>query len=125
MKIYLAATYSKYPIMQQITTRLMSLGFEVTSRWIQGLAGTPQHDALQDVQDVLRADTLIFFSDTPMTMDDLKYQSKGGRHTELGISIATGKRIILVGERENVFHHLPNVEVVADTESAIRLTLGL
>jgi hypothetical protein len=34
------------------------------------------------------------------------------RHTEFGIGLALGKRLILVGEhREHVFHYLPVVEV--------------
>jgi hypothetical protein len=35
---------------------------------------------------------------------------RGGRHVEFGAAVATGKRLIVVGHRENLFHHLPGVE---------------
>ena len=36
------------------------------------------------------------------------------------MAYAMGKRIIVVGERENVFHSLPGVVVVADWTEAMR-----
>ena len=36
---------------------------------------------------------------------------RGGRHVEFGLAIAWGKPVYLVGERENVFHWLPQVRV--------------
>jgi hypothetical protein len=35
----------------------------------------------------------------------------GGRHVEFGYGMAKGKRLVLIGERENVFHDHPSVEV--------------
>ena len=36
--------------------------------------------------------------------------ARGGRHVEFGMGWAWGKRLIVVGPRENVFHLLPTVE---------------
>ena len=36
--------------------------------------------------------------------------TRGGRHAEFGIALALGKRVIVIGPRENVFHALPAVE---------------
>jgi hypothetical protein len=58
-----------------------------------------------DFDDVREADVCIAFTepaDGP--------QGRGGRHTELGIALALGQRVIIVGPREHVFHCLPDVE---------------
>lgn len=44
--------------------------------------------------------------------------SRGGRHVECGIGLATGARIIVVGYRENIFHWLPRVEFCESWEAA-------
>lgn len=61
--------------------------------------------AADDLEDVLAADTLIAFTEPPRST-----ASRGGRHVELGIALASGKRILVVGPRENVFCSLPQVE---------------
>jgi hypothetical protein len=38
----------------------------------------------------------------------------GGRHVEFGLALAQGKRVIIVGPRENVFHYLlPDAQIFA------------
>ncbi len=112
MKIYLAATYSRYPEMQGVAEKLRGLGWEVTSNWITGIPyKDPSQDAMKDIDDILNADTLLFFSGG--------VGSKGGRHTEFGFAYAMQKTIIIIGERENVFHSLPGVVIVDDLETAI------
>lgn len=56
MKIYLAATYSKYPMMQQVAARLRAIGIEVTSRWITGQHNNvgPYQCAKDDMEDLLQ-----------------------------------------------------------------------
>lgn len=116
MRIYLAATYSRYPEMLEIAERLSRLGYEITSRWIEGLHNDlpAVQCATDDINDVLRADTVLFF-----TPADGQGKGKGGRHTEFGFAYGMQKRILIIGERENVFHWLPGIEVVASLESAI------
>lgn len=117
MKIYLAARYSRNDEMRGVRDVLTAMGHEITSRWIDLHGGkyptsfTPeilnsdpdycgalgQHDA----EDVAAADTVISFTGEG---------GKGGRHVEFGIGLALGKRSIIVGPREHIFHALPEVE---------------
>ena len=39
---------------------------------------------------------------------------KGGRHVEFGYGLGLGKKMIVVGPRENVFHTLPQIEHYED-----------
>ncbi len=121
MKVYLAARYSRHPEMRQIAADLRRLGHEVTARWIHGhheydpaeaeraeAAGilSPVEIATDDITDLLAADAVISFTEHP----NAHGRNRGGRHVEFGIALATGKRLMIVGPCENVFHHLPAVE---------------
>jgi hypothetical protein len=130
MKVYLAARYSRHPEMQEYARQLEALGYEITSRWIMGshqlmLNGEPlgpereamfenDHESMgsqrrefagYDWDDLMAADTVISFTERPRTVSN----SRGGRHVEFGAALAVGKRCIVVGWRENVFHCLPGV----------------
>ncbi|MGH7746140.1 MAG: hypothetical protein ACREQ5_15420 [Candidatus Dormibacteria bacterium] len=125
MRIYLAARYSRNSEMRGVRDVLTALGHEVTSRWIDCHAGkyltsfTPEHLnddpeycarlGLHDLEDVDAADAVLSFTDTTGG-------GKGGRHVEFGYALAHpgGKRVILVGPRENIFHTLPQVEHYPD-----------
>jgi len=52
---------------------------------------------------------LLFFSEPPDS-----HSKRGGRHVEFGLALAWGKRLMIVGPRENVFHCLPQVEQYAN-----------
>jgi hypothetical protein len=113
MKIYLAARYSRFPEMQRYRTDLEKLGHIVTSRWINGehqddddkLTGAALY-AKHDIADLISADTIIAFTERPYD----PIGSRGGRHVEFGMAYAWNKRLIVIGYRENVFYHLPEVE---------------
>lgn len=121
MKIYLASRYSRHDEMRGVRDVLHALGHEVTSRWIdchtdvvgdytasftqEFLNASPELSAplgQHDVDDLMAADTVISFT--------CGTGGKGGRHVEFGIALATGKHLIVVGPRENVFHTLPQVK---------------
>lgn len=115
---YLAGRFARTDELLGIRDVIEALGGEVTSRWIHGDhkiddSGKPDNDhtpspeqlAQEDVEDVKRADVLIAFTEEPRS-----FASRGGRHVELGIALGLGKRIIVVGPRENVFCWLPDVE---------------
>jgi hypothetical protein len=129
--IYLAARYSRHPEMQGYADELRNAGHVITSRWINGshqvmLNGEalgPEREAMfesdhesmesqrrefagHDWDDLMAADTVISFTEQPRKMGN----SRGGRHVEFGAALAAGKRCIVVGWRENVFHCLPAVE---------------
>lgn len=117
MKIYLAARYSRNDEMRGVRDVLTAMGHEITSRWIDLHGGQqavsyapeqlnqhPEQCALlgqHDVEDVTAADTVISFTGEG---------GKGGRHVEFGIAVGLGKRLIIVGQREHIFHTLPEVE---------------
>lgn len=125
--IYLASNYSSHPTMQLRASELGVLGYRITSRWIWGdhevrSGGQSDTDAWavrfaeEDWADLLNADTVISFTQEPGKAGG---RNRGGRHVEFGAALALGRRCIIVGWRENVFHHLPQVEFYATWEAAL------
>ena len=121
MKIYLAAPYDRRWQMLGIASTLERAGHEVTSRWIAGGRGgdPPSVTAVEDLIDLSRAQCLVSFAaDAPRDVG----ATCSARHVELGVALATGKRLCLVGPRENNFHHLQSLEVY---DSVADLVAGL
>lgn len=128
MRIYLASRYSRFPELQTYRAELEAAGHIVTSRWINGDhqiddAGLSLQAkeaerirfAQEDRDDLLCADCVISFTEAPRSSN-----SRGGRHVEHGMALAVGKRVIVVGHRENVFHCLPEVEFFRTWQEALR-----
>ena len=113
MRIYIAARYDRRFEMLGVAAALIRAGHDVTSRWIEGGRGGDSElvAALEDVGDLAHADCLVTFTEQPER--NVAWAARGGRHVEFGIALACGKRLCVVGPRENVFHHLPSVEVYA------------
>ena len=133
MLVYLAARYSRRDELRLIRDELQRRGHVVTSRWLdtewsekppkerQGLdhssAAPPeyrQRHVIEDVEDVLTAACMISFTEQPRS------DGRGGRHVEFGIALATGKRLVVVGPRENLFHYHPRVEHYDDVANMLR-----
>lgn len=107
VSIYLAAKYARREEMEEIAIRLMNeYGYDITARWVfGGEEGKTYEDiAVFDLEDVATADTVVSFTEQP------NMYTTGGRHVEFGYAIATGKRLVVIGPRENVFHSFPTVE---------------
>ncbi|MEM9760033.1 MAG: nucleoside 2-deoxyribosyltransferase [Pseudomonadota bacterium] len=118
MKIYLAARFSRRHEAHALGARLQALGHTITSRWSlpdsdhvkpagmseQAADKERERFALEDVEDVRAADCCISLMEPP------RGNGRGGRHVEFGIALALGHRMIIIGPRETVFHHLPEVE---------------
>lgn len=115
MKVYLASQYNRRDELRKYRDQLVTIGVEVTSRWLDETepldghlthrdASWYSHTATVDLEDVDVADIIVFFSEDP-----LKGVPRGGRHVEFGYAIARNKSIYTVGVKENVFHYLPNV----------------
>lgn len=118
-KIYLAARYSRHPEMRDIRDELTELGYHVTSRWVDQHGGDLLESATSvalnsapesvadfgqhDMEDVAAADIVISFTSADGG-------GKGGRHVEHGLALGLGKRVIVCGPRENIFHALPQIE---------------
>jgi hypothetical protein len=122
--VYFAARYVRLPDLNRYRADLEALGFEVTSRWLtvagRSSAGGLGEDewrrlAVVDQEDVLAADTVVCFS------EDAGSGGNGGRHVELGMALALGKQVVVVGRREHIFHRLPEVTVVESWPEALSL----
>jgi hypothetical protein len=123
MRIYLAARYIRREELARYAAELRALGHVVTSRWVDG-----QHEAetatqvdrarwaAEDWDDLMAAECCVSFTERPRAQ--LEKPGRGGRHVEFGAAMAAGKRLIVVGWRENVFHCLPDVEFVETWEQA-------
>jgi hypothetical protein len=116
--IYLASRYSRHPEMQTYAKDLERVGYVVTSRWILGdhdirAHGQSEADhymplwAAEDWQDLRAAEICLSFTEPP---EQGQGRARGGRHVEMGIALALGKRCLIVGYRENIFHWLPQIE---------------
>jgi len=125
-RVYLAARYGRR---EEILARAIELagdGHAVTSRWLLGdqqwdaatlAAATALEErgetppeaarfAIEDWADLRAAEVVILFAEPPGSTAG----TRGGRHVEFGMAYALGKRCLVVGGRENVFHLLPGVE---------------
>ncbi len=130
MKIYLEARYSRRLELLGYREQLIKMGHMVTSSWLDtdwsceveggSSAAPPEYRAKYaeiNFNYVVSADCLITFTEEP----DSGKGNRGGRHVELGIALGRGKRVIVVGHRENIFCHHPAVEFAADWDEAKRL----
>ena len=123
MKIYLAARYQRKDEMAAWGNVLKRFGHEVTSTWIYGGEEglTRPQIARLDLNDVARAEAVMSFTETAGAA-----VSRGGRHVEFGYGLALGLKMIIIGEKENVFHELDGIEIcptlddwIAQQEDAI------
>lgn len=105
-KIYLAARWPRMNEMAGYALQIEGLGHEITAQWVfNAEAGkTREENALMDFRDVSRSDLVVSFTHPRGSM-----QTGGGRHTEFGLAAAWDIENWIVGEREQIFHHLPDV----------------
>lgn len=120
MKVYLAAPYQMKETIKERAEQVRALGIEVTSRWLEEphkpatQLNELTHEehrayATQDIEDVIAADVMVFFT------DQTKAIVRAGRHVEFGVAVAINKlirpmSILVVGSNhENIFHHLEGV----------------
>lgn len=107
-KLYLAALFARRAEMESIADLLKTKGFEIVARWVYGGEDglTREQIATLDLEDVDKADTVVSFTHERGTMTN-----GGGRHVEFGYALARGKRLVVIGDRENVFHHHSAIRV--------------
>lgn len=131
--LYLAARYSRRDELKVMRDKLVSLGYTITSRWLDFEDENPhiidqnadknsaahartEYRAMiadMDMADVMSAERLVFFAPGG---------SRGGCHTEFGMAMAMhafGFHLtpILVGEPGHVFHAHPRVKAYPDEVS--------
>jgi nucleoside 2-deoxyribosyltransferase len=122
--IYIAARYDRRFDLRAVAGLLQAQGHEVTAQWLwdgEEKCRTITEAAVMDVEDVRRADVLVFIGE-PQASEN----RGGGRWFEFGMAHALGKRCIAVLDldptrgghthlpigHESVFTALPDVEVV-------------
>ena len=117
MKIYIAARFSRRPECNELAHKLMALGHTITSRWVKpdsdhvaptGLSQQAadkerERFAVEDLEDVIACDAMVSLMEEP------RNNSRGGRHVEFGIAVGLKKMLFVIGPRETVFHHLPQL----------------
>lgn len=135
MDIYLAAKYSRRKELLGYAKDLTQLGHTVVSQWIYGDNEADNIDtemteqgfeteervlqarpyAKVDTEDVMRCDCFIVFPNKPREISI----NRGGLHFEAGIAWAHGKRLIIVGVRQNLFHCLKEFEFCLTWEDCL------
>ena len=117
LSVYLAAHFPRRLEIRAHADELESRGIKVTSGWLYERGNIPDDptgwtiNALGDVQDVKDSNCFVMFTGSGTN----GAPSVGGRthpqgaHTELGIAFILGHWIMLVGEKTQIFHHLPGV----------------
>lgn len=112
MNIYLAANYERRLEIVEYAKQLREDGHIVTSRWLTGEGEHRSNEwcAEQDLRDLAQSECQINFTTGE--------PSRGGRQVEFGFGIALEHRLVLVGPREHVFHHIQGVEQYNTFEEA-------
>ena len=117
-RIYLCARYGRREELAAVAEKLRNLGFEVVSRWLEvpascddgGPVSTiedPLTAMYRDYEDIEMADTFVAFTEDPAVT--IRGAQRGGRHHETGYAVKAGKKVVVVGPRENLFHVDPNI----------------
>jgi nucleoside 2-deoxyribosyltransferase len=114
MKLYIAGHDQE--IANDIASRLSATGHEITASWLfKPFHPTKHHTAeervdiaVEDFNDIARADALVIISsDRPVP---------GGKFVEAGIALGLGKKIFLIGDRENMLMWHPKIRQIMNTE---------
>jgi len=112
--------------MRGVADELEEAGFKITSRWLESPrpltaiefepGGVGGDLASMDLDDLRRSQMCLAFTEEAAVGP----AGRGGRHTELGIALGLGLKVILVGPREHIFHALPGIDHLPDWPEARR-----
>jgi hypothetical protein len=119
VKFYIAA--QKQENARPARDAVVAAGHVCTASWIdlEGYASIPRgpeqriEAAKTCSAEVEDAHELILVSEADGS------RVRGGKHVETGMALAQGKRVHVIGQRENVFHWHPMVTVYPDLESFV------
>lgn len=104
MKVYIAAPYPERNLAIAVMRALEAKDVEVTSSWLKIVEQNDSPTAQKDLADVAACDVLLAINPPAWAN-----AGTGGRHVELGYAIALNKKIVLAGDRTNIFHYLDHV----------------
>lgn len=115
--VYVAGPYSCRESIAELAQDLPQIGYGLSCRWLDGQHGAPDPgvpaDAFgsdsrfagEDLEDIENADVLIMLTAAAAQAAPGK-GGRGGRHVETGYALALDKRVVIVGQAENIFHEL-------------------
>lgn len=115
-KLYIAASFTEREMARAVKAQAEQRGFVITSRWLNPAEqnhenyGTDAKFAHMDLEDCCEAHGHLQL---------IAPGTRGGRHTELGVALAFNQVIVLVGEREQVFHYHRNCVVTDNVDKAL------
>lgn len=120
MEIYIAAPWVRKREAVAAANAVTDAGFTVISRWhdVHGGEEDPAvmaREAQHDIDDLDAANALVL----------LNLEKSEGKAFETGYMFASGKPVVVVGGRSNVFHWLPEVHVVSSVAAAVELLKGM
>lgn len=118
--VYLAGRTARRGELADAAAALGAGGIEVVSSWLDDAkAGSTRTDgdaaaaAARNLRDVERCDVFVALTDGDGSF------GRGGRHVELGLALALGKRVLVAGPPEHVFHRIAAVERHDDLSAVI------
>lgn len=129
---YLASRFSRQHELRGYAADLRRDGITCSSRWLTGAhAWTGIDDqhvphaaqarfAQDDLDDIAQAHVLVFFGEPPG-----EGGVRGGACVELGAALLSGKHVVVIAHRQNVFCCLPEVVFCPDWETASVYLQGL
>ena len=122
MRVYLAARFEQKEELKALVPLLAEHNLRVQARWLDEKVSptsqlsdlTPAYCAEQaevDLEDIRACDIFVFFGDA------VAKTTRGGKHFEAGYASGLGKRIVVVGPPENIFHYLDGIVHYSDVDS--------
>jgi nucleoside 2-deoxyribosyltransferase len=109
MTYYLAASFFRRTEAVALRDKIADAlpGLRCISSWLDADTGADyvvdSVKAERDFGEVIQAGFLVLMT------DGAEQKTRGGRHTELGLSIALDRPVYAVGPKEQVFHHYPSI----------------
>lgn len=124
MKVYIAAPWVDRDIMPPIAEMFVEAGFTITHPWWVDDPFVPDYPSNMEnplLEDIARKDFLgVVEADAVVLLNTGKSE---GKAVETGIALAMCHRVILVGMRSNIFHYMPEIEIVSSVSEAIEALL--
>lgn len=110
--VYVSAHFPEAPTARYVSDCLAGAGHRIVSTWYStGTESDPVASAVRDFREIDESDALVMLS-TP-------HRTTGGKFVELGYALGKGKRVFVLGVRENWMIHHPSISVYASVEELL------
>ena len=129
IRLYISAPFELQEDGQRVRKLLTSMGYGVTSTWLDEPPTNTMQNVLpdrlrvmgnRDKDDICRADGLVLINP-----EMFRRTGTGGRHYECGYAAALEMPISILGVPTNVFHYDDSVKVVAPNLSLFAQSLDI